>query len=293
MVAHPLAYPVDWADVVILVDGVPYTPSAAQAANYVFATYQVYEDGYVPYNDIPPTDGTLQPGQGFWIKVLPGAIGKEVELLIPATPSIKTSQLNIETELPWYVAVMEWMIPAAQAADSGKDDSRKLVAKGYQQRQNQIAAQSQRLHAGIDWYVRLSVEVPEDELKDSNNMLGQFTGSQSGYDERDLEELPPYGTPYLTLVFPHGDWGSHAGNYATDFHASSSKGKDQWDFEIQTDEYGREAILCWNGPQEVLHNTTLIDLDRKEKYKLKHAELNGCLPVFMDDYIRRFRWETH
>ncbi|RLA50198.1 MAG: hypothetical protein DRQ98_13165, partial [Gammaproteobacteria bacterium] len=41
MVAHPLAFPVDWADVVIVVDGsIPYVPQAAEDDDILSASYQ-------------------------------------------------------------------------------------------------------------------------------------------------------------------------------------------------------------------------------------------------------------
>ena len=32
---------------------------------------------------------------------------------------------------------------------------------------------------------------------------------------RDLPEMAPFSTPYLTIVFPHDDWGDRAGDYAS------------------------------------------------------------------------------
>ena len=73
---------------------------------------------------------------------------------------------------------------------------------------------------GVEWYVRLIAQTPADNLLDRNNVLGQLFDSVDGYDSHDLKELPPFASPYLTIVFPHvDDWVGHEDNYSSDYHA--------------------------------------------------------------------------
>ena len=290
MVAHPLAFPVDWADVRIVVDGsLLYVPTAAEAANILSATYQVWTGNtYRPYDDnTPAMEGTLQPGEGFWVKVLPGAIGRSVVLLIPAVPSLKASALVEKEVWPWYASVISWMIPSAHAGES--NPGRKADAIGYAKREARKEASHERLQAGKDWYVRLSVEAPEMQLVDAGNAFGQLFDSKQNFDSHDLQERPPFGSPYLTLVFPHDDWGKRAGDYASDFH--KVKRQDKWEFEIKTDEPGRQINLCWEGDDEIVSRSWLIDLETGEQFDLsEQQQASRCLAFAMEGTSKRYRW---
>jgi hypothetical protein len=291
LVAHPLAYPVDWADVRIVVDDTDvYVPSAAETANIVSAAYQVWNGStYTPKDETTPgMGGILQPGEGFWVKTLPGAIGKSVKLLIPSVPSLKTSQMTDEDALPWYTTVLNWLIPSAHAKTH--EDYDHWYTIGYAQREENKSASKKRLEEGTDWYVRLSVRSLADRLEDPVNVFGQLADSVAGYDRHDLKELPPFSTPYLTLVFPHWDWGDEAGNYASDYRGPGKK--DNWVFEVHTDEIGRDVKLCWEGPGEVIARSVLVDINSKKKHRLKQKNyINGCLSIHMDETVKQFRWD--
>ena len=94
-----------------------------------------------------------------------------------------------------------------------------------------------------DWYVRLIVTAPDDPLPvrvDDGNLLGRWYDSVDGLDGHDLGEMPPdpgeIGDRYLSIVFPHLDWGGEYENYATDFRGSvkdETQG-DSWKFEVRT-----------------------------------------------------------
>jgi subtilisin family serine protease len=291
LVAHPLAYPVDWADVRILVDDATptYTPSEAETADYVSATYQAWTgSGYQPYDDTNPAlFGILQPGHGIWVKTLPGAIGHSIKLLVPALPSLNTSFLDLVQPDDWYGWLTELLAPTAHA---DPEHTGRESAMGYVERENRRSATRMRLQTGEDWFVRLTASAPDDQLQDDGNVLGQAAGSNTGYDRYDLVELPPFAPPYLTIVFPHPDWGLHAGDYASDFRAPDDR--DTWEFEIRTDSPGRQVTLCWDGPDRVIDSSVLLDVDTRQKFRLKNAhKLKGCLPVLMTDRTRRFQWQ--
>lgn len=109
------------------------------------------------------------------------------------------------------------------------------------------------------WYIRLDVAVPKAHLLDEGNALGQVHDAIGGYDLHDLIEFAPFGAPYLTLVFPHANWGSKAGNYATDFHAPSVL-SDSWAFEVRTDAPNRTVTLNWSSDSNnKLKQSQLVD----------------------------------
>jgi hypothetical protein len=115
-----------------------------------------------------------------------------------------------------------------------------------------------------------------------------MSDSVAGYDGHDLDEPKPTGTPNLTLVFPHGDWGEKAGTYTTDFHAPS-KNPDTWAFEVRSDDPNREIALRWIGEAKWLKRSTLIDLDTGQAVAVKTGEayrftMNGS-------QSRAFAWD--
>ena len=83
--------PVDWANCRILVDGVSYTPSAADTAG--FADNQVWQynpgaggadaNGYTTCDDTIPGGCKLEPYKGFWVILHGTTKNKTVKLLIP------------------------------------------------------------------------------------------------------------------------------------------------------------------------------------------------------------------
>lgn len=109
-------------------------------------------------------------------------------------------------------------------------------------------------------YLRLTVETPTEQLKDNGNVLGQLPDSVIDYDNHDLLEIPPMGTPYLTLVFPHPDWGTNAGNYASDFHPISNA-VDAWKFSVLSDNTQRTINLYWSGNEDWINRSQLLDKD--------------------------------
>ncbi len=265
MIAHPFAFGVDWADVRIRVDGTTvYTPSQAQAANIASKVYYVWNgNAYEAYDDTTlGMDGTLKAYDGLWLTLLPGSAGHTVELLIPAKASIKTGQA--EGALPWYLAWLDWLVPRAEAAKQPP------------------------LDASRNWYVRLTVEDPDTGMRDRNNVLGQLIDALPGYDSHDLPEMPPFSEAYLTIVFPHPDWGTQAGDYASDFRAvkRNADAGDNWTFEIRTDDPSRTLLLTWDGPEEVLKRSVLID----DETRTRIPAIERSYEVNLTTATRTLRW---
>lgn len=136
------------------------------------------------------------------------------------------------------------------------------------------------------WYIRLIAE--SGELVDDANVLGQLAGSTSGYDAHDLEELAPFGSPYLTVVFPHEDWGDHAGDYASDYRQTGWPAASEiWRFEVRTSQPGVEVTLRWDGPTAQLLGSQLLDEESGERVAVQP---DGSYAFTMSETSRGFRW---
>lgn len=141
--------------------------------------------------------------------------------------------------------------------------------------------------AANDTYVRLTVAVPTAQLKDDGNVFGQLPDSVLGYDSHDLFEIPPMAPPYLTLVFPHPEWKSEAGNYASDFHSINS-GADSWQFAVLCDSIERTVTLSWSGNSSWISQSELIDKDLQTTIVVKP---NGSYDFSMNGKQQRnFVW---
>ena len=124
---------------------------------------------------------------------------------------------------------------------------------------------------------------------DAGNVFGQLSDSKRNFDRHDLQEQPPFSSPYLTLVFPHDDWGERAGNYASDFH--KPKPQDRWEFEIRSDEPGRQIKLCWEGDDKIIRRSALVDLETGEHRPLSQQQQGDrCLAFVMEGTRKRYQW---
>ena len=159
---------------------------------------------------------------------------------------------------------------------------------------HKLAHQSRNKPAGNDktppeWYVRLVVTQPTLGLVDRNNVFGQLHDSTVGYDSHDLDEKAPFGNTWLTVVFPHPEWGDHSANYASDFHPLPAKNGegDRWSFEIHSDDPGRVLTLRWEGLQEIMEKSTLIDTETGTEVEA----VVGSYEFSMNGQSRSFEWK--
>ncbi len=106
----------------------------------------------------------------------------------------------------------------------------------------------------MEWYLRVGVQTPEGDMVDRNAVVGWLYDAADGQDRYDLEELPPFTTPYLTLVFPHPEY-DPAGDYANEYHDTCLSGGwnavDEWVFQIKSDDPKRRLVLWWEPVQWV------------------------------------------
>lgn len=85
-----------------------------------------------------------------------------------------------------------------------------------------------------------------DDLKDSYNFIGLLSSAKDGYDAEDVEEAPSI-SPYISLFFPHPEWGKDKGDYTQDIRSKISQTgpRQVWNFQVKTDQINQEIILEW------------------------------------------------
>ena len=293
MLGHPLPYPVNWRNFRLRVNGdpdSPLTPSEAEARGFMKkVTYKYSGSAYVPFDDVTPgyDHGALGAFDGFWVRLMENSFGAgDITLLVPNTRSdgvITTDAVVAESNL---------MQAEAYSSESVLSKSAKASARktppGLAKREAHRQAHRQAEQKGEEWYVRLIVEAPAEDLKDDGNILGQLQDSAIGLDQHDLPEPAPL-TPYLTIVFTQPDWGDDAGDYTSDFHPPSRYNKvDRWPFVVVSDNPEREVTLSWQGSEHALKNAVLIDLDNNEMIE---PGKQGDYTFITSSERRYFEWE--
>ncbi len=139
---------------------------------------------------------------------------------------------------------------------------------------------------GQGWAVRLTATAPG--MADDGNLFGQLPDSADGWDRHDLIELDPFGDHYLTVVFPHGDWGQRAGDYATDFHAlGAGPHRDRWTFEVWASAGVKRVMLTWDGPEQVLQRSVLVNERTGERLR---PTPYGTYVFDLEGGLHRFTW---
>ena len=322
-ISSPLPYPVVWGDVRIEVnDGantVAYVPSAA--TTYVNNQYWAWKNtantnNYATFDDSTPGKiGVLQPWQGIQVEVKPASYGKTVKLLIPALP--KTSQTPLPTDPvanrdrspspSLWSRLLDGLIASATAAELDGASAQTLSQRGREaigEREREIrrATNGQDLQTGRAWSVRLRVEETGAKPGNAELVFGQLADAQVGYDRYDLPDLPPEQgppdlvtddpTPSLNVVFPHPDWGIHAGDYTSDYRPTDrGSPAASWRLEIRTDEPGRTVRLRWEGPSTVLSRSTVLDEDTSARYSASDSRfLQDGVSVTLYRTVSHFTW---
>jgi hypothetical protein len=260
------------------------TPSEALANDYLSKTANKYTgSAYVPYDDVTPgyDEGALGAYDGFWVETLGGSLNTgELVLLVP---NIRSPGV-ITTDSTEAVTLQSSTLEAPTAGTKSWTKTPPGLARRDAHRQNHRNA----IKNSDEWYVRLTVEAPAEQLKDDGNILGQLYDSDFGFDEHDLVEHSP-ATPYLTIIFPQETWGENADDYTSDFHpVTPKKVLDQWTFDVLSDDPTRSVTLEWAGPDAILGMSWLIDQHTGEVIE---PDNRGTYTFVMNGRQRSFTWE--
>jgi len=115
-------------------------------------------------------------------------------------------------------------------------------------------------------YLQITAKV--GDLKDSYNFIGFSDAAKDTYDKEDVEEAPPV-SPYISLSFPHPDWGKDSGSYTQDIRKTpdekSYPEKIVWDMQVTTDQVEKTITLEWKNTQAIPDEYHLYLLDEQDK----------------------------
>jgi hypothetical protein len=288
LVGHPFPYPVDWADVRFVHNGAAYTPTDAATANLAYKNFKRYNgNAYESYDDLTPgMGGNLWPHESVWVYVKPGATAAGIKLLIPAQPSRQNAAVQPDNPAQFarLERLLDWLIPAAEAKP--KDDDAKAAARDARRKKNR-----DDIKRGEAWYVRLIVETADGRFADPANVFGQLADAADGYDDYDLDELPPLDDgPALNLVFPHPEWKKSAGDYSSDYHRLNKNKGDRWTFEVRGNQKGTLRLRWQASSPETLARGQLVDEETGAVIAaadVDHYEfaLTGSKRAFRWDYL--------
>lgn len=280
LVGNPFPFAVDWSQVRVRVTPesgptVVYTPCQAAGFDSDTGCYGPNDEPANPpvisnvvdiwngtdYQSFTDLDGSgnLEYFKSFWVNVLPGAFGKTVELLIPQ----EESQLNTLSQ--------------------GLNRSLKAAAK--------LNSPQAMAPMSSKWDVSLKLLNQATSWKSGTVKLGQMELAQPGYDIHDVSKLPPFGTPYLSLVFPHPDWGPKAGDYATDYRPAVIRQRQDWSFEVRADPLGGVVFLSWEGDAKILKRSRLIDVQTGKTIQPAAGKwTKKGYPIKLKKAVQRYVW---
>lgn len=269
MLGNPFGMEPAWSDVRIRVGGAGgaiYTPSQAEAANILGSQIWIWNgSSYDTWND-STNPGNLRYSQGFFIDLLPGGVGRTIEVLVPYG-SAGFSTGSLLRHLGRQFAALS-------------DASGSLLSG--------LIATPAHAAASGNWKVKLSAKSP-DRGTQATAVLGQFAGSLELRDRGDLVAMPPFAAPNLSVVFPRTDWGAASGDYAGDFRPAKGIPR-QWPFEVRADKAGGTVVLTWQGSRDVLSRSRLIDAGTGQTIDPRSAQYANGYSFTMTSTVRRMTW---
>lgn len=112
------------------------------------------------------------------------------------------------------------------------------------------------------WGLKLSAQ--SKGCIDADNYIGFSPGASNGCDFNDLSEPPPVEN-YVSLYFPHSDWGRYSGRYRTDYRSRGDFGAleiTNFDFVVETN-VKEKTVLSWDVVNPPL-NYCITLYDKKE-----------------------------
>ncbi|MDG4548898.1 MAG: hypothetical protein P9F19_04295 [Candidatus Contendobacter sp.] len=240
------------------------------------SAYQAYNGG------TPGAEGVLSSFTGLWVKAFKTGIQLRVPVKRGAgNPSCTTVTGNGPVSAQANALQEEEAEPAFEPLATTTVEPQ---AAPQADKQRYPAPKARRAE---EWGLRLIVEA--DDLVDPGNLLGCLSDSVDGSDQHDLKELSPFDTSkFLTIVFPHSDWGAYAGDYTSDYRAVTKRGNSEWSFEVRSDR-PRTITLSWAGPDDILQHSKLKD---DESNKTFNPNPNNTYTVVMTKPVHRFRWRV-
>lgn len=95
---------------------------------------------------------------------------------------------------------------------------------------------------------------------DDYNIIGAHRAAAVEWDDSDHPEPPPVIGKYISLYFPHNDWGKYPGDYTTDVRPRFQDGQ-IWHFAVETNVADSEARISFEGVESVPDEFEIVLLD--------------------------------
>lgn len=105
-----------------------------------------------------------------------------------------------------------------------------------------------RWTASLDGGWSLRIEARCQDASDKGNYAGVAVSAANDWDKRDFRQPPPIGE-YVSVYFPHGDWGLNSGKFDGDFRSTGRDGH-VWRLEARSNVID-EVTLRFDGVAEV------------------------------------------
>lgn len=106
----------------------------------------------------------------------------------------------------------------------------------------QPVAARQETTPAFDWQIGIAARV--QQARDTHNTAAVASSAHVGWDDLDRFEPPPIGQ-YVSLSFPHADWGAYRGAYRRDVRPPTTS-LQTWTFEVRSN-IGGMGILTFDG----------------------------------------------
>lgn len=196
--------------------------------------------------------GTINALDGLWVKGFASGVQLRIPTPAPGAPTASGQDGSLATN---------------------PGDDHRAAGQG-QGKENEPAAR----------FIRLIAE--SGNSADKGNVFGQHPGSVDGLDTHDLEEPPPFGGKWLSILFTNPlfdavDWG-----YTSDYRAPADTFSGNWPFVVKSSANFSEITLRWRGREELFQNAWLIDEQTGSIIKVKADDSYTFKP--QDDGVSHF-----
>jgi len=262
MIGNPFLFSVYLGRVKFFYLGEAYDWIAAVQRGLLRSTMWTYDTSARNYIALGQQTSELKPMVGYWVRALVSGL----TMAFPADINVGRS------------------IGATSLSEKGFPLPGDLHAAGKGSNGGQSCPSSKSA-----WLVRLSVRSADGRLCDPTNYVGVSPEASDRFDLCDIEEPPPF-PGYVSLRFPHPEWGKDAGYYVQDVRQTFS-GTKTWDVEVVSDQPNTSFVLTWHNIHQVprAYRLTLIDLETGKRIYMRTV---GSYSFTSSGNNRRFRLEV-
>ncbi len=243
------------------------------------SAYQVF-DGDVTGG----SPGTLSPFDAFWVQAFKAGIKLRIAVASSAKPasgtlSVKPMPSSIASTAASAGAKIEIQKNAGKKIEGRDIDGRDVQGRERQKHKKH------KKRKGQPWYIRLVVS--SGTMEDPGNVLGQRADAIDGNDPHDLEEPPPFGKKYLSVLFDNPLFTQVKWGFTTDFRKLTKEPEGIWPFVVKAYDGIREINIRLDGEEDLFEESWLVDEESGEVIKV-HAGDSYTFDIQGGEHFFRF-----